>query len=153
MELKRLSINDKEAIKELFTGVFTGEPWNDDWSDSKQLDCYIDDLCGQSYSLTYGLFEGGELIGLSMGYIKHWYTGTEYIIDELCIKTDRQGTGAGTFFLTEIEKTIKEMGLKQIFLLTDRDMPAYNFYKKNGYVEVSNLVPFSKNIGGETHGT
>ena len=153
MELKRLSINDKEAIKELFTGVFTDEPWNDDWSDSKQLDCYIDDLCGQSYSLTYGLFEGGELIGLSMGYIKHWYTGTEYIIDELCIKTDRQGTGAGTFFLTEIEKAIKEMGLKQIFLLTDRDMPAYIFYKKNGYVEVSNLVPFSKNIGGETHGT
>ena len=153
MELKRLSINDKEAIKELFTGVFTGEPWNDDWSDSKQLDCYIDDLCGQSYSLIYGLFEGGELIGLSMGYIKHWYTGTEYIIDELCIKTDRQGTGAGTFFLTEIEKAIKEMGLKQIFLLTDRDMPAYNFYKNNGYLEVSNLVPFSKNIGGETRGT
>ena len=57
MELKRLSINDKEAIKELFTGVFTGEPWNDDWSDSKQLDLYIDDLCGQRYSLTYVIFE------------------------------------------------------------------------------------------------
>lgn len=153
MELKRLSINDKEAIKELFTGVFTGEPWNDDWSDSKQLDCYIDDLCGQSYSLTFGLYDGGELIGISMGDIKHWFRGTEYLINELCIKTDRQGTGAGTFFLTEIEKAIKEMGLKQIFLLTDRDMPAYNFYKKNGYVEVSNLVPFSKNIGGETRGT
>ena len=153
MELKRLSINDKEAIKELFTGVFTGEPWNDDWSDSKQLDCYIDDLCGQSYSLTFGLYDGGELIGISMGDIKHWFRGTEYLINELCIKTDRQGTGAGTFFLTEIEKAVKEMGLKQIFLLTDRDMPAYNFYKKNGYVEVSNLVPFSKNIGGETRGT
>ena len=153
MELKRLSINDKEAIKELFTGVFTGEPWNDDWSDSKQLDCYIDDLCGQSYSLTFGLYDGGELIGISMGDIKHWFRGTEYLINELCIKTDRQGTGAGTFFLTEIEKAIKEMGLKQIFLLTDRDMPAYNFYKKNGYVEVSNLVPFAKNIGGETRGT
>ena len=135
------------------TGVFTGEPWNDDWSDSKQLDCYIDDLCGQSYSLTFGLYDGGELIGISMGDIKHWFRGTEYLINELCIKTDRQGTGAGTFFLTEIEKAIKEMGLKQIFLLTDRDMPAYNFYKKNGYVEVSNLVPFSKNIGGETRGT
>ena len=153
MELKRLSINDKEAIKELFTGVFTGEPWNDDWSDSKQLDCYIDDLCGQSYSLTFGLYDGGELIGISMGDIKHWFRGTEYLINELCIKTDRQGTGAGTFFLTEIEKAVKEMGIKQIFLLTGRDVPAYNFYKKNGYVEVSNLVPFSKNIGGETRGT
>ena len=66
MNLKRLSIEDKEAIKVLFTNVFTGEPWNDDWSDSKQLDLYIEDLCGQSYSLTYGLYDGNELIGLSM---------------------------------------------------------------------------------------
>ena len=69
MNLRRLSIDDKEAIKVLFTGVFTREPWNDDWSDNKQ-----------------------------------------------------------------------------IFLLTDRDVPAYNFYKKNSYVEVSNLVPFAKHI-------
>ena len=146
MNLRRLSIDDKEAIKVLFMGVFTREPWNDDWSDSKQLDLYIEDLCGQSCSLTYGLYDGNELIGLSMGYVKHWYTGTEYMINELCIKTDRQGGGAGTFFLTQIEENIKEMGIKQIFLLTDRDVPAYNFYKKNSYVEVSNLVPFAKHI-------
>ena len=146
MKLKQLSINDKEAIKELFTGVFTGEPWNDDWSDSGQLDHYIKDLCGQEYSLTYGLYDGDELIGLSMGYIKHWYTGTEYIINELCIRTDRQGCGAGTGFLTQIEKAIKQMGVRQIFLLTDRDMPAFNFYKKNGFVEVSGLIPFAKHI-------
>ena len=146
MILKQLSIDDKEAIKDLFISVFTGEPWNDDWSDSKQLDQYIEDLCGQGYSLVFGLYDDGELIGLSMGYIKHWYTGTEYIINELCIKTDRQGSGAGSFFLTQIEKAIKEMGLKQIFLLTDRDVPAYHFYKKNGYAEVSSLVPFAKSI-------
>ena len=146
MILKQLSIDDKEAIKDLFISVFTDEPWNDDWSDSKQLDQYIEDLCGQGYSLAFGLYDDGELIGLSMGYIKHWYTGTEYIINELCIKTDRQGSGAGSFFLTQIEKAIKEMGLKQIFLLTDRDVPAYHFYKKNGYAEVSSLVPFAKSI-------
>ena len=146
MKLKQLSINDKEAIKELFTGVFTGEPWNDDWSDGGQLDLYIKDLCGQEYSLTYGLYDGDELIGLSMGYIKHWYTGTEYIINELCIRTDRQGCGAGTGFLTQIEKAVKEMGVRQIFLLTDRDVPACNFYKKNGFVEVSGLIPFAKHI-------
>ena len=134
------------TLKELFTGVFTGEPWNDDWSDSKQLDCYIDDLCGQSYSLTYGLFEGGELIGLSMGYIKHWYTGTEYIINELCIKTERQGAGAGTFFINAIEEAIKELGLKQIFLLTDSNVPAYEFYKKNGFVECETNVALAKQI-------
>ena len=143
-ELKRLNINDKEAIEEVFVSVFTKEPWNDDWSDKEQLDLYITDLIGQGYSLTYGLYDDDELIGISMGYIKHWYSGTEYIINELCILTERQGAGAGTFFITEIEKAIKELGLKQIFLLTDSNVPAYDFYKKNGFVEVTTNVSFAK---------
>ena len=39
--LKRLDINDKEEIKEVFVSVFTKEPWCDDWSDKEQLDMYI----------------------------------------------------------------------------------------------------------------
>ena len=145
--LKRLSIEDKEAIKTVFTGVFTGEPWCDDWSDKEQLDLYINDLVGQGYSLTYGLYDdAGELIGISLGYIKHWYTGTEYIINELCVKTDRQGSGAGTFFIHAIENAIKELGLKQIFLLTDSNVPAYEFYKKNGFTECETNVAFAKFI-------
>ena len=143
-KLKRLSIEDKEAITNVFTGVFTKEPWNDDWSDKNQLDMYINDLIGQGYSLTYGLFDDDELIGIAMGYIKHWYSGTEYIINELCIKTDRQGKGAGSFFVTEIEKAIKELGVKQIFLLTDSNVPAYNFYKKNGFNEEETTRPMVK---------
>ena len=54
-----------------------------------------------------------------MGYIKHWYRGTEYYLDEFCIRTDKQGSGAGTFFIRQIEKAIKAIGLKQIFLQTD----------------------------------
>ena len=144
LKLKRLNIEDKEAITSVFTSVFTKEPWNDDWSDTNQLDMYINDLVGQNYSLTYGLFEDDELIGIALGYIKHWYTGTEYIINEFCVKTDRQGAGAGSFFIAEIEKAIKEMGLKQIFLLTDSNVPAYNFYKKNGFVECTTNVAFAK---------
>ncbi|MBP1548217.1 MAG: N-acetyltransferase, partial [Clostridia bacterium] len=79
-DFKRIGVSETEIIKELFTGVFTIAPWNDDWSDGEQLDLYIQDLIGQNNSLTYGLFENGKLIGLSMGHIKHWYSGTEYYI-------------------------------------------------------------------------
>ena len=86
--LKRLGPENREEIKTLFVSVFTREPWCDDWSDPEQLDLYIRDLTGQSYSLTWGLYDGAdELIGISLGYIKHWYSGTEYIINELCIRT------------------------------------------------------------------
>jgi aminoglycoside 6'-N-acetyltransferase I len=145
--LKRLGIEDKEEIKDVFTSVFTKEPWYDDWSDEEQLDMYIFDLIGQGYSLTYGLYDNaGELIGISLGYIKHWYSGTEYIIDELCIKTERQGNGAGTFFIHAIEEAIKEIGLKQIFLLTESNVPAYEFYKKNGFIQSENNVAFFKQV-------
>ena len=145
--LKRLGPENLEAIKAVFVSVFTKEPWCDDWSDEEQLDLYIRDLTGQGYSLTYGLFDDAdELIGISLGHIKHWYSGTEYIINELCIRTDRQGAGAGTFFLREIEKASRELGLKQIFLLTDSNVPAYEFYRKNGFIESETNVAFSKRV-------
>lgn len=145
--LKRLGPEDREAIKEVFVSVFTAEPWCDDWSDAEQLDLYLQDLTSQGYSLTYGLYDdAGELIGISLGYIKHWYSGTEYIINELCIRTERQGAGAGTFFIREIEKAIRELGIKQIFLLTDSNVPAYEFYRKNGFTEQTTNVSFSKRV-------
>ena len=144
LNLKRLTIKDKKIITDVFTSVFTKEPWNDDWSDTNQLDMYINDLVGQGYSLTYGLFDDDELIGIALGYVKHWYSGTEYIINEFCVKTERQGAGAGSFFIAEIEKAIKELGIKQIFLLTDSNVPAYQFYKKNGFSEEQTTRPMVK---------
>ena len=69
MELRKLTVADREIITELFRDVFTNEPWNDDWSDGDQLYAYITDLTGQSYSLTFGYFDGDQLVALSMGYI------------------------------------------------------------------------------------
>jgi aminoglycoside 6'-N-acetyltransferase I len=140
IELRQLNTDNIEEIKVFFCDIFTKEPWNDDWSDENQLHAYIMDLIGNPNSLTLGLFENGDMVGLSMGSIKHWYSGTEYYINEFCIKTEEQGRGLGTQFLKEIETFIKQRGMKLIFLQTDRTVPAYNFYKKNGYFELENHV-------------
>lgn len=140
--LRKLTPQDKQLITELFTDVFTGEPWHDDWSDREQLDAYIDDLTGQRYSLTLGFFADHRLAGLSMGYIKHWCTGTEYIINEFCVDRQLQGRGIGTAFLQAIEQYLSENGIRQIFLLTDRNVPAYAFYLRNGFIEQESSVSF-----------
>ena len=147
--VKTLGPDDREEIKALFAGVFTKEPWCDDWSDAEQLDLYIRDLTGHSGQLAYGLYDGAdELIGISLGRIRHWYTGTEYFIDEFCVRTDRQGAGAGTFFIREIEKAAAELGVKRIFLLTDPGVPAYEFYRKNGFAESKSTAALSKQVRG-----
>lgn len=144
--LKKLDASSFEMIKAFFADVFTNEPWNDDWSDENQLKNYILDLTGQPSSLTIGFFDGDELVGLSMGSIKHWWRGTEYVIDEFCVSRNRQHEGIGTRFMAEVEKYIKGIGLVSIFLQTGRDVPAYQFYRKNGFVELEGHISFSKSL-------
>ena len=74
------------------------------------------------------------MLGLTMGSVKHWYRGTEYLIDELCVRTDKQGMGIGTAFMDEIKNTLTKKDIHKIFLLTDKDAPAFEFYKKQGFV-------------------
>lgn len=143
---KKIGTRETAAVKALFTDVFTAEPWNDDWSDRQQLDLYLQDLMGQSNSLTYGLFEGPALVAVSMGRVKHWYSGTEYCIDEFCVRGDKQGQGVGTCFLEAIEQDIRTQGMTHLFLLTENDVPAYGFYRKNGFSELKTSVAFAKQV-------
>ena len=144
---RRITPESLEAVRELFLSVFEQEPWNDDWSDDVQLRLYLNDLTGQSNSLTYGLYEGEKLIGVSMGQIKHWYSGTEYYINEFCIRSDHQGQGAGTFFLEQIDKDLRTLGIEHIFLLTEKHVPAYHFYRKNGFQELRENTAFFRKVG------
>ena len=148
MELRKLTIRDRKIITELFCNVFTNEPWNDDWSDTEQLNAYISDLTGQPYSLTLGYFDGDRVVGLAMGYIKHWYTGTEYIINEFCVDRKLQGKGIGSSFMKAIEAYLSENGICQIFLLTEKSVPAYSFYQHNGFTELAGNAAFAKRIAG-----
>ncbi len=107
--LKQLGEKEAEPIEQLFFSVFSQEPWKDDWSDKEQLRSYIEEMTSQKNSLIFGFYEEDVLIGMSMGRIKHWHTGTEYHIDEFCVSTSKQGRGIGSLFMGQIEKACKEL--------------------------------------------
>ena len=144
MELKKLTAADRPAIRSLFLDVFSNAPWNDDWSDEAQLDAYLDDLTGNRNSLSLGFFDGERLIALALGNIRHWFRGTEYYIDELCVARSLQGQGVGTAFLAEIERYLSARNIPRIFLQTGRTVPAYSFYLKRGFTELPDHVSLFK---------
>ncbi|HEM3569456.1 GNAT family N-acetyltransferase [Streptococcus suis] len=151
MKLKELTVADLEMVKQLFLSVFSQEPWNDDWSDEEQLDRYIGDLLAHSRALCFGLFDQEKLIGLSLGYIRYWYEGTEYRIDELCISRDYRGQGHGASLLDDIEKQLADRKIVHILLQTERNLSAYSFYKKCGFRSLEEDVTMVKKVGH--HGT
>ena len=81
-----------------------------------------------------------------MGRVKHWYEGTEYCVDELCVRTGCQGQGLGTVLVEEIEKACIGLGLAYIFLMTESDVPAFGFYKKLGFYQLEKSAAFAKKL-------
>lgn len=146
MEIRKLERCHLDMIKARFKSVFMNEPWNDDWSDEEQLHNYILDLAGNSNSLSLGLYDGEDLVGVSLGHIMHWCTGTEYYIQEFFIVTEHQRKGLGTLFLREIEAYAKARRIHQIFLQTERNVPAYVFYTKAGFKELEGHVSLVKRL-------
>ena len=135
-----------QEIKSLYRRAFGRAPWEDDWSDDIQLEEYILEVSGGRNSLNYGLLRDGKLIAVSLGSIRHWWEGTNYNIEELCVDPDIQRQGIGSNFMELIEKDIKAMGLAGIFLQTDEDKPSYGFYIKNGYNLLGKHVSFYKSV-------
>lgn len=146
MEIKRLSTDNIEEIKFVIKETFSREPWNDDWSDERQFHSYILDLIDNKNSLSLGLYDNGELIGVSLGRIKHWYAGTEYWIDDLAILPKAQGHGCGSRFVDMIEDVIKKQGIVGIVLFTEKDIPAYGLYVKKSFEEKEKRVFFEKHL-------
>ncbi len=133
-------------MADLYREAFSGEPWNDDWSDTNQLNEYMKDISKGYNALNYGLMIDGELVGMSVGKISHWWEGTNYNIEELCITPSYQGQGIGSEFLELIEQSAREKGIAGIFLQTDNDMPSYRFYHKNGYKDLDKHISLYKKI-------
>ena len=141
MNVKELDSSSFREIVEMFKAVFSAPPWNEEWKDD-QVNEYIHDLIDVRGSLLFGLYESEKLIGFSIGKIKHWCGGTEYFIEELCIRHDFQGRGFGRKFFELIKNRLKEREITQIFLMTDRDKPAYEFYRKIGFIELPEITSF-----------
>lgn len=146
MNIKELTSQDIEQIKTVILESFSREPWNDNWQDQEQFHSYIIDLIDNKNSLSLGLYENNDLIGVSLGRVKHWYTGTEYWIDDLAILPVEQGKGCGSKFIELIEDFIRHRGIVGIVLFSERNIPAYHLYVKKGFSERPERVFFEKKI-------
>lgn len=145
MDIREINIDHIDAIKKLMLDIFSKEPWNDTWTDD-QLHLYVSELIENKISLSFGLFEDDNMIGMALGHVKHWYEGTEYWIDEFGILPEKQHCGVGIEFLTEIERALIDKGVIYIVLITERTVPAYDFYKRNGFEEKEKTCFFVKRV-------
>ena len=97
-----------------------------------------------NYFLGYVLKGQTGIAALCIGMKKPWIQGTEYYIDQFCVKPALQGGGIGSGFLKSIEAEMRKEGINAIILNTERGFPSEKFYLKNGFKPLEGLITFIK---------
>ena len=59
--------------------------------------------------------------------------GKEFFIDEFYVRDKNQGNGIGTRMMNYIKKQLIEEEYTRLVLLTNKEIPAEEFYIKNGF--------------------
>ena len=138
-------MNDLQKCSDLYVRVFNSEPWNDEWT-SETAHTRLLELSENKRFLGYTLWESDELIGAVFCYEKTFFKGNEIFIEEMWISPNYQHKGHGKILIDEVEKYAKENGFTSVVLITGKDKPAFNFYKKYEYNHLEFLACMHKRI-------
>ncbi|WP_332645865.1 GNAT family N-acetyltransferase [Lysinibacillus sp. 54212] len=145
MEFRLLIEDDLTECTETFIEVFNDEPWNDQWT-FIQAKKYLVDFYKTPGFLGVLAVENDEIIGCILGVHRVWWSGDEFFINEMCVKKQQQNKGIGKSLLNYLIKELDNTKVTNIILLTDRGIPAEEFYKKNGFEELDRIIFLHKNI-------
>lgn len=136
--------SDLGACSELMLKVFSGEPWFDQWDSVQHVQQYLGEFMDNPVFLGFVIEQDGKIRGASFGHTKSWYSGKEYCIQEYYIDTDLQGGGLGSALMHGIKEYLKSINIHCMVLLTEKDLPAEDFYRKHGF-EVKKDIIFMAN--------
>ncbi|MDR0999229.1 MAG: GNAT family N-acetyltransferase [Clostridiales bacterium] len=140
----------REDTKKLFYNVYKNAPFNYEWLGMEQVDEYFKDMEDTPHSLNYILMQEDKIVGVCMGQTEEHFMTPGYKINELFITGDHQSQGLGSYFMSEIENMLLKRGIKAIYLFTNRNMKAYEFYLRNNFIAHNDTVYMAKLIKPET---
>ncbi len=144
-KIRNLGLADIEKCIDLFIAVFNAEPWNDNWTQESAYHRLHDIFISPHFvGLVYE--DNDKLLGAVFGNIEQWYEGMHYNLREIFVSNEAQGKGIGQMLLAKLEGIIKESDVRTVILYTSREDKTSGFYKKNGYIDLDDMVMMGKEI-------
>lgn len=144
MKYRTMNESDIEPCGSIFAKVFASEPWNENWIDAISIDRLSHFYHSKGFLGVVA--EREHIVGFALGNIEPFYFGPMYYLREMCVSMIAQGEGVGSKMLDALERELSDLKVKQIYLATDRLIPAASFYKGKGFLPSKTLAFYSKTI-------
>lgn len=125
---------DEDSVLAGFIDTYNGEPWNDDWNLSSAAQ-YLGEFRAMPRAITLVAIAEHRLVGAAYVHARTWQNASEIYIAEFFVFPAAQRRGVGRALMAEIRDRAAEVGAETLTLLTDRDVPAFEFYTAHGFRE------------------
>ncbi|MFB9844544.1 GNAT family N-acetyltransferase [Mucilaginibacter ginsenosidivorans] len=139
MTIRPLTQNDIEQCARLYVLAYNRPPWNYNFSHEKAVK-YLTEYTERSRFVGFVLVEGDNIAGAMLGHSKTWWTNDLLYIDELFVAPESRGKGYGKSLLDHAEEYSREQGFEVITLMTNKHMPAFEFYNHIDYIQAEHFV-------------
>jgi N-acetylglutamate synthase-like GNAT family acetyltransferase len=148
-DLRRARAEDVDTLRELARSAYAhyverigAEPWP-----------MREDYAARVAAEEVWVLEQDEAIA---GFVVLQERADHLLLDNVAVRTDRQGTGVGSRLLAFAEEKARELGFSEIRLYTNESMTEnLAYYPRRGYVETGrgswhgyHRVHFAKRLGG-----
>ncbi|MGZ7043989.1 MAG: N-acetyltransferase family protein [Methanobacterium sp.] len=140
LEFRKFNIEDFDKCAELYKEVFSDYPWYDEWDSVKQAKTYLMELIKSPVFEGFVIYDGSQIAAACFGRKRSWWTGNEFFIDEFFVSREKQGNGMGTKLMDYVKDSLRKEEYKRLTLLTNKGIPAEEFYFKNGFYNNENRI-------------
>ena len=136
-----------EYIVGALCAVFAAPPFCFKWVTPEGMRKYAESIVFRPGFVGYLYVENGETAGFCLGCVFDYHdTPPVFEISEIVVEPPYQRGGMGTRMLAEVETALAAKGVKAVILHTGRNLPAFQWYLKNGYAVDDTNVSLSKTL-------
>ena len=131
MIIRNVERRDLECCAELYADVFSSAPWDEPWTAPAALDRLVHFYDSKGFAGI--LAESDDVLGFALGNIEPFHTKDLFYLREMCIALKSQSQGIGSQVYRALENELRLKKVEQVYLATEREIPAANFYLSNGF--------------------
>jgi len=125
MKYRSIEKEDLESCANIYSEVFSAEPWSEPWNKKIALERLLHFY--ESKGFVGVIAESEKKIDFVLGNIEPFYYGSIFYLREMCVIVSMQSKGLGGKLLLALESDLKKRSVKSIYLATERNISASHF--------------------------
>ena len=139
MNIRPLTQSDIAQCAAVYVQAYNRPPWNYNFSNEKAAR-YLTEYTDRGRFVGFVIIEDDQIVGAMLGHSKTWWTNDLIYVDELFVSPDSRGKGYGKKLLDHVENYAMDEGYDVITLMTNKHMPAFEFYEHLDYIHAEHFV-------------